>query len=301
VSDGEPRPEGRLAALLLRGGRRRQLLAIVFGLGALLAAILALAWNRETVSTSLASLKQASPLDAIALAASCAGQLALSAFVFWWLYRLRVRVPAPDMAALVAASNAANFLPLRPGLVGRVAYLRVRHGVTLPVSVRVTLEAAGLTAVVTLFLIIFLPLGDRAGLPVTAGGAVFAILAGIAAVFRPIRPHAIASLARLAELGLLAFRYWIAFALIGERIDAEAAIAFACIASAASMVPLVPNGMGLREWAIGLLAPFIAGHTLQEGIAAELVNRAAELLVTVPVGGIAAAWLARRPRPLSPS
>lgn len=284
----------------LLGGRRRRILASLLGFAALAAAIGALAWNREALAGSLEALKAASPGTALALAAGSLAQLATSGLVFWWLYRLRVAVPLRDMAALVAAANAANFLPLRPGLVGRVAFLRIRHGVPLAVSVRVTFEAAALTALVTLFLVLFLAFGTRTGLPGAAGlaaGAACALLALNVPVFRP---YAIASVGRLVEVALLSWRYALAFSLIGCEIDADAAIAFACIASAASMIPLVPNGMGVREWAVGLLAPVIAGHTLEQGIAAELVNRAAELAVTVPAGGLAAAWLARRPRPLSP-
>jgi len=305
VSGPDPKPDPRLDPPLelerLVGGRGRRILAALLGFGALAAAIGALAWNRETLVDSLDALKSASPRPMLELAAGSLAQLATSGLVFWWLYRLRAPVPLRDMAALVAAANAANFLPLRPGLVGRVAYLRIRHGVPLAISVRVTFEAAALTVLVTLFLVLFLAFGTRTGLPGAAGLLAFALSAALACHSPIFRPYAIASIGRLVEVGLLSWRYALAFSLIGLEIDADAAIAFACIASAASMIPLVPNGMGVREWAIGLLAPVIAGHTLEQGIAAELVNRAAELVVTVPAGGLAAAWLARRPRPLSPS
>ena len=127
---------GRLAALLFAGGRRRQLISIGLGLGALAAAIVALAWNRETLVDSVASLRSASPWTVLALLGGCAAQLLLSGLVFWWLYRRLVPVPVVEMSALIAATNAANFLPLRPGLVGRIAYLRARRAVPLSVSVR---------------------------------------------------------------------------------------------------------------------------------------------------------------------
>jgi hypothetical protein len=291
---------GTLAALLLGGGRRRQVLATGLGIGALAAAILALAWNRETVVDSLASLRSASPWTLLALLGGCAAQLFLSGLVFWWLYRRFVPVPLLEMSALIAAANAANFLPLRPGLVGRIAYLRVRRAVPLAASVRVTVEAAGLSAAVVALVVLFVPLADRAGLPGTAAFLAGGLSVLLATVSPGLRPYAIAALGRLGELGVLTWRYLLAFALIGREIDVDAAMAFACIASASSLVPLVPNGMGVREWAIGLLAPAVAGHSLQEGIAAELVGRAAELAVTVPAGAIAAAWLARRPVAISP-
>lgn len=297
-------PEPSVADPLLRsfllGSTRRRIAATAFGIVALVAAILALVWNRDTFHAALAALSWSDPRRVAELLAGTLGQLLLSGLVFWWLYRRFVAVPPVEMAALVAAANAANFLPLRPGLVGRIAYLRARHAVPLGISARVTLEAVALSAAVVMFFVVFLPLADRSGLPGWSAFVGFGLSAVIATLAPTMRHYAIASMGRAGELALLAWRYLIAFALIGKEIDLDAAIAFACIASAASMIPFSPNGMGVREWAIGLLAPMIAGHTLQEGIAAELVNRGAELVASVPAGGLAAAWLARRPAPVSP-
>ncbi len=297
-------PEPTIADPLLRsfllGGGRRRVLSALIGVTALVAAILALVWNRETFHAALAALSWADPKRATELIAGTLGQLVLSGLVFWWLYRRFVPVPIAEMTAVVAAANAANFLPLRPGLVGRIAYLRARHSVPLGVSARVTIEAAAISASVATFFVAFLPLAERSGLPGWSAFLAFGLSSTVATVSPMLRPYAIASMGRLAELGLLTWRYLLAFALIGKEIDLDAAIAFACIASAASMIPLVPNGMGVREWAIGLLSPMIAGHTLQEGIAAELVNRGAELVASVPAGALAAAWLSRRPAPVSP-
>ena len=299
MSVTDPRRDAPAVLPPWMGGRRRRLLAAALGLAAFAAAVAALAWNRETMVESLAAARSASPWLALGLAAGSAGQVVMSGLVFWMLYRIRVRIPPFDTTAIIAASNAANFLPLRPGLVGRVAYLRIRYGVPLAVSVRVTVEAAGLMALVTVFVVLFLAFGTRTGLPGIASLPVAALVALLALNSPIFRPYAVAALGRLVETGLLSWRYALAFSLTGREIDADAAIAFACIASAASMIPLVPNGLGVREWAIGLLAPVVAGHSLEEGLAAELVNRAVELLVTVPIGAAAAAWLARRPAAVS--
>lgn len=301
MSDPRPRVTDPLFRFWLLGGVRRRVVSAAFGIVALVAAIVALVWKRETFLASLAAVSSAEPRLMFSLLAAAIGQLVVSGLVFWWLYRRFSPVPAVEMCAVVTAANAANFLPLRPGLVGRIAFLRIRHGIPLAVSARVTLEAAGLSAIAVAFLVVFLPLAARSGLPGHAAFIAFALSAAVATRSPIFRPYAIAAAGRLVELAILTGRYLLSFALIGKEIDLDAAIAFACIAAAASMIPLVPNGMGVREWAIGLLAPVIAGHSLEEGIAAELVNRAAELVVAVPAGGLAAAWLARRPlRPVSP-
>ena len=64
----------------------------------------------------------------------------------------------------------------------------------------------------------------------------------------------------------------------------------------ATMVPFVSNGIGLREWSIGLLAPLLADVTLERGLAAELVQRAAEIAVILPSGFLGTWWLWRDAR-----
>ena len=79
-----------------------------------------------------------------------------------------------------------------------------------------------------------------------------------------------------------------------EELMAEVAIAFACVSVVASMVPLFGNGLGVRQWAIGLLAPVLTTYRLELGVTAELVNLAGELIMLLLLGTAGAAWLARR-------
>ncbi len=64
-----------------------------------------------------------------------------------------------------------------------------------------------------------------------------------------------------------------------------------CVSVVAMLVPFVSNGLGIREWAIGLFAPFLGDSTLEIGLTAELVNRAAEIVVVVVAGVAAIVWL----------
>jgi hypothetical protein len=69
---------------------------------------------------------------------------------------------------------------------------------------------------------------------------------------------------------------------------------------------LSPVPLGLREWTVGfvhaLLSPDrlddygISVDTLAPGVAADLANRAVELMVSVPLGVLATIWLMRRIR-----
>ena len=103
---------------------------------------------------------------------------------------------------------------------------------------------------------------------------------------------ALAGLIRYVEVFVWAARYYAAFKLIDYTISIESALAFACISMIATLVPFFSNGLGLREWAIGLAAQLLTEYQLEHGITAELVNRAGELIVVLIVGLVGIAWLA---------
>jgi hypothetical protein len=102
-----------------------------------------------------------------------------------------------------------------------------------------------------------------------------------------------AGLVRYVELLVNAVRYWAAFELIGSPIDHHSAIAFACLSAMATMVPFLSNGLGLREWMIGVVAPLLTTYQMTLGITADLVNRAAEIVVIFGLGIAGLAVLAR--------
>jgi hypothetical protein len=144
-----------------------------------------------------------------------------------------------------------------------------------------------------------LALWHASALPLWAGALLpGAALAAVAAYpgHAGARRLSLAALVRYAELFVWAVRYHAAFALIGAPIGWGAALALACVGMAAMLVPLVGNGLGVREWAIGLVSSRIAGGVLELGLTADLVNRAAELAVITALGLAGAGWLTRRAR-----
>ena len=73
------------------------------------------------------------------------------------------------------------------------------------------------------------------------------------------RPWTLAILLRYVEVLVWAVRYHAAFVILGLPIAAETSLAFACAGVIATMIPFVGNGLGVREWGTGLLAPILAG------------------------------------------
>ncbi|NBQ89617.1 MAG: hypothetical protein EBU07_19565 [Betaproteobacteria bacterium] len=204
------------------------------------------------------------------------------------------RVHFAEMLSLTFASTLGNVLPLQAGLVGRVAYQHQVHGLPVAVSLLLSMQSTLLTLGAVLWLgaaLLLVHAGQLSWIAAPASIALlFPALVGTAGRSKPmLRAFAI----RFMEVLLSGLRIFAALALIGRPIDPLAALVFACAANAANCVPGFGNGLGIREWVTGLLAPTVAGIATPDALAAELVNRAVELLVFVPAGLASAPALAR--------
>jgi len=220
------------------------------------------------------------------------------------------RVGIGEMHALIGAAWLLNYLPLRPGLIGRVAYHKAVHGIAVHDSARIVLvqiAAGGAAAgVLALLLAASRVLGTGAAGPVlaTAGLAAGLIAASAWGRRRERRwwPIPLVLALKLGDMWLWTFRYGLLFTLVDVPIRAEGALAVAVVSQFASLIPLSGNGLGLREWAVGLCADSLpagwasaAGGAMQAaGLSADLVNRAVEVAIAVPVGLASVAWLGRR-------
>jgi hypothetical protein len=149
---------------------------------------------------------------------------------------------------------------------------------------------------VAAYLALALVAAGRLAVPLWAPVGVPVPLLVAATAFRRSRVWVVAGLIRYLEIMVWAVRYHAAFALLGSPIDANGALAFACVGSVSMLVPFVGNGLGLREWGIGLAAPLLTPYALELGLAAELVNRAAELVVILVLGLGGVAWVAAHAR-----
>lgn len=225
---------------------------------------------------------------------------------FWLLNNRHGRVRLDEMIALIASAWLFNFLPMRPGMFGRIAYHKRYNGIPLKASARVLIESLVLGAAGLAWLVVVtLTLGaasvtfawawiSAAALPVAAGLVAWGILRHGTA-----RMYAGAFAMKYADMLLWAVRYWAVFAMIGRPIGPREAVAVAVVSQVALLVPLAGNGLGLREWAVGLLTAALPawfalddGDAAGTGLTADLVNRAAEIAVAVPVGLLASGAVA---------
>lgn len=264
--------------------------------GALLvaAAIVVVVRQRGALDAAMAAMKRPQPGMVAMLLAGVAANVVLTALCLRILIARFGRVGALEMQALVATATLLNYLPLRPGLLGRVAWHRARNGIAATATVRTLIEATLISAAIAGAMAAALLLWRYAGIALWAGVALPGVLLVAAAAAVPAwRRLSLAGIVRYAEVLVWALRYHAAFALIGSPIDAGTALALACVGMVAMLVPLVGNGLGVREWAVGLAASRLAGGVLELGLTADLVNRAAELVVVSVLGLLGAGWLAR--------
>ena len=215
------------------------------------------------------------------------------------------RVGTREMAALIGAAWLLNYLPLRPGMIGRVAYHKKVNGIRVRDAARVMGENMAMTGVASACLfgiaLASAPLPGE-GWRSLAAIAPLPVLAAVASTGGGMtRVYAVALAMRWVDMLGWVGRYAAVFALVGEPVSFGGALAIAAVSHVALLVPLSGNGVGLREWLVGLTAgalPAAAGSPYElsgaaVGITADLVNRAAELVVAVPIGLVSAGWVAR--------
>lgn len=288
------------------GARTRKVRAIVgfvVGVALIGAAVVALASNREDFQASIDSARHAPFWMLGAVVVLPMANALIVSWSFWLLMRRLGRVPFADMFHLICSSWLLNYLPLRPGLVGRLVYHKLVHGVSLKASVAVSVALALMTALGAGHM---LAIGMSFGWGVLEGVGVLVattlmiyFFAGLAAQRTPARIFAkrdlrYALLCRYADLLVWTLRFWISFAVVGAPIDAHTAILVAGAVQIAYLFPLTGAGMGVVEWAVGAVAAFaISSVSPEMGIAAALVCRVAEMPATIISGLVGSGFIAK--------
>ena len=264
------------------------------GYGAGVALIAVAVWKGLS-RVDLERLVAAPRLPLLAMGIAVLATIGLGGLMFWVVTRsfdARPHVGLRRMTQLISASTLLNYVPLRPGLIGRAVYLNRFHGLPLGHSVQIWLVVVAVSAVVFGVVILAVQIGPVGKPVVGVGGAVAAlilasVLAGPAAgrvLARRVESGWSWVLIKLAELLLWGLRLWLAMLVVGIPITYPQAVAAAAAGNLAGLLPVTPNGLGLREWAIvGLLG--LSGQVdIADAALATVIDRGIEVLVVVPVG-----------------
>jgi hypothetical protein len=274
---------------------------IVLGVALLTAALVTVVRQHDTLARALGAVRQLPLAQRSGLIAMLIGSVVLNVLLSGALFSVLMsphgRVGHLEMQSLIAATALMNYLPV-PGFVGRIAYHKTVNHIAVRDSARIVLQAMALSMVVAAWFALAIAFTVRANvsLAIPVAAPVPVLLLGSLAMSSRRRIFVWALLIRYVDALATAIRYVAAFSLIGSPIGVNGALAFAGVSMIATMVPFLSNGLGLREWAIGLAAPLLTGYQMELGITADLVNRAAEMLVFVVMGLAGLVFLARLKR-----
>jgi len=256
-------------------------------------------------NADLDRLVAASRVPLVWMAVAVALTLAVTGVLFWVVtlnFDADPRVGLGRMTQLISASSLLNYLPFRPGLLGRAVYLKRMHRLPLRQSMVVWLIVMGVSAMVYAVAVAAFTLSppDRSSAGVSA--AVLALL-----VLTPAAGPAAARLLgrpmcrgwswiplRTIETLIAGARLWLALKAVGAEVGFTQAVAAAAAGNLIAVLPIVPNGLGLREWiAAGLLAAN-GLVPLEAAALAAVIDRGIEVIVVVPVGLLAVQALRRQ-------
>ncbi len=263
---------------------------------ALMAAAVVVVLRNAAIADSLGRALRSPDWDAlVVLVLSVLAMQVLSSAVFHRIMSVHGRVGFLEMNALVAASTLGNLVPLQAGSLGRVAYHRAVNGIPVRASLLAIVQAMIATFVALCLLGACALFARAASAPWWTAGFAPVLLLPLMA-HPPLRIFAGVVCLRTIELAAWTAHAWAAFRLSGWSIGGETALWVALIGGLANLVPFVGNGLGIREWAVALAAPVLGGYERDAGLAAELVGRAVDVAIAVPLGLLAFGHLVRRAR-----
>jgi hypothetical protein len=270
-----------------------------------LAAVVAVVRNRPLLDTALTSAREASPATVALLVGGAVVNLVASAAGLRALLLRHGQLGVMEMQAVIASSTLLNYAPLRPGLASRAAYHHVVNGIPLMATMLTVVQSMALALIGIAWLVgaawLLRATGGIGGPQVAIGFIALAPAVGVAGLMAAPagswrRAIAVAWLWRCVDMSAWVVRYHAAFAITGISLSLSDAAVAAAGAGAANLVPFVGNGLGVREWLVGIMGSSMHLWTMDAGLAADIVNRAGDLLVCVPLGLVALPFVAARLR-----
>lgn len=309
----------------MAGARTRRVARHVVAVLAVLALVAAV-WSERD---QLRPLADVTPAQLVLVTALVVVGHFINASEFWLLYRsASVRVGLVENYLVFAAGQLANHLPGQVGTLYRLRFMKVVHGTsygrsaavygTNLATTAVGASLTGLAGVVAAGLLTdadvawplaaifaavaavatslaFIPLPAAGRLPDLVRRPWLSMRAGVEEI-RSRRGVAVSIVGLEAVKYLLAaWRFDVAFALLGVQESFWFFLVLATAAGLASAYSLTPAAIGVRE-ALLTGAAVALGSPAASGLLGATVDRAAILLVSVVVGGAALGVTYRRMR-----
>jgi len=201
-----------------------------------------------------------------------------------------------EMFWLVMVSGMLNWLPIRAGLIGRTLYHSKVNGIPATKSLQVLAESIAIIVGMSGVALLMVVVSNVFNLNIMYFVCAPILVSSVFVVRQSTRRWSLAVLCRYFDVLLSATRYWLIFDLMSYGITPETAILLAGAGSIASLLPLPTGGLGGREWIIGLVASWVTmfPSAIALGLVADLINRAFELVVMIPLGLTGQQFLRKR-------
>ena len=307
-SSSSPPPPARLTPLRIAAN----LVGFAVGVG-LLVWCLTLAWEAEDGTTPWDHFREAEWWMIAGMIAATLISLTVNAATFLIALRPAGDVGFWNMQRLNVACNALNYLPLRPGMISRIAYhLRVDRvgvinlGACFGAVALILLLVAAVLGLASLirpqFDLVWLGIA-LAGLLVAATFVMVLARLPLAAKHgrgfdRLLAAHdmiwPLIGL-RIVDIAAYTARLWCAMAIVGIAVDSLAYVMF--IGIVALLFGLFPIRIGFREAGLAAALAFAAGWFGQPEVdqgtlnQLALIESAGEAIVYIPIGALFLPWL----------
>lgn len=206
------------------------------------------------------------------------------------------KVGIREMFVLVGSAWLLNYMPMRPGLFGRIGYHKAINKIRLRDSIESSIWsgvlagiANGLMVVVALLMVRFDSWWSIA-LPAVPVALMFMLSPMMPGKRSRLMMRALAY--RQIDVIVWLGRYWLVFTVLGLDMSLGNIALVSAVSQLTSLFPLTGSGLGFREWGVGLTAS-VSGYALDTALTGDLINRAAETMIVFPVGLICTAIVAR--------
>lgn len=270
-----------------------------YGLGL---ALIILAVYEGVTEVAPEKIINATRLELVGIAVAVLANLVLTGVFYWGIttgFDANPPLGLGRMTGLISISSLLNYLPLRPGLVSRVMFLKVHHGVPIRQSLVISFFVVILSAIISASVVLLGLCGAvYSGTRGISGQVIVPILGLIIVtcvcslmplVARRMAPQSMQLawlLPVVKTLDILAggMRFWLALRVVGLPLTYSQSLVAAAGGMLVSLIGLTPNGLGIREWTVtGVLVAMTAVDSGYVAMAA-VIERGIEVMVMVPCG-----------------
>lgn len=235
--------------------------------------------------------------------------------IFWAIIRPMLKLKFWDLQFINSVVNILNYAPVRLGLITRLYHHKIvdklsyfqliawyaafaaLYFLMLGALLGSTLARPAIDVLWLVFLLIILISGAVFFILFSANPRIIKRLRGADRMLSHPGYVSTAMLLRLVDVMAYTARLYLAFKLLNIDLTLRDTILLTLISMVGNLAPA--GALGIREFLVAFFGPYIAGGSLASQIdssvaSAILIDRAAEVVVFIPLGIISLEWMRRK-------